>query len=158
MGAPGQSLALKQVHGDQILVLDSVPTQTEDIPGYKKKFGGLAYTKAGHIFVSKGTRWRRAIFWHEKGHCLLFESGRVLMPNHSSLEEEILADEVADVMAGTYQTLGMLTMVLRRAKGRNVARTKRRIDAVCKRHPEESKKILNKLNQKGNNNANPECK
>ena len=55
-------------------------TKTEDIPRYKKKYGGLGFTEAGRIYISKGARWRRAIFWHEKGHCLLFEAGRVLVP------------------------------------------------------------------------------
>ena len=120
-------------------------TRTEDLPGYKKRYGGVGFTELGRVYVSKKSRWRKAIFWHEKGHCLLFESGRIRTLGHTSIEEEILADEVSDVMAGTYQTLGMLMMILRRAKGQNISDTKKRIDAVCHRHPEIAKEILDKL-------------
>ena len=120
-------------------------SKTEDFPGYKKKYGGIGFTVAGRIFISKGAKWRRAIFWHEKGHCLLFEAGRTLIPTNTSLQEEIWADTIADVLAGTYQTLGMLVMVLKRAKGRNVADTRKRIQAVCERHPKEAQEILKKL-------------
>ena len=123
-------------------------TKTEDIPRYKKKYGGLGFTEAGRIYVSKGARWRRALFWHEKGHCLLFEAGRVLAPWKTSLQEEIQADTIADVMAGTYQTLGMLLMIQKRSKGRNLIDSRRRIQAVCERHPKEAPEILNKLTQR----------
>ena len=122
-------------------------TRTEELPGYKKKFGGVGFTEVGRVYVSKKARWRKALFWHEKGHCLLFEAGRVRMLGNASLQEEILADTIADTMAGTYQTLGMLVMILHRAKGRNIAATKQRINAVCQRHPETAKEILNKLTQ-----------
>ena len=120
-------------------------TRTEDLPGYKKRYGGVGFTELGRVYVSKKSRWRKAIFWHEKGHCLLFESGRIRTLGHTSIEEEILADTVADTMAGTYQTLGMLVMILRRAKGRNIDATKKRIEAVCQRHPETAKEILDKI-------------
>ena len=121
-------------------------TRTEDLPGYKKTYGGVGFTEAGRIYVSKNARWRKALFWHERGHCLLFESGRVLVPGASSLSQEIMADSLADLAAGTYQTLGMLVMILRRAKGRNnKVAIQRRIDAVCQRHPKIGEKYLEKL-------------
>ena len=125
-----------------------IGTHIEDIPRYKPRYGGVAYSEAGRIYISKGARWKRALFWNEKGHCLLFEAGLVKTLRASKLEEEIQADTIADIMAGTYQTLGMLLMVLRRAKGRNIAATKKRIDAVCRRHQKEAQEILNKLTQR----------
>lgn len=123
-------------------------SKTEDFPGYKKKYGGFGFTEAGRIYISKRARWKKALYWHERGHCLQFEAGRVKTLKPASLEEEIRADAVADIMAGTYQTLGMLTMILRRSKGRNISDTRRRIDAVCRRHPNEAQKILNKLTRR----------
>ena len=122
-------------------------TRTEELPGYKKRYGGVGFTELGRVYVSKGAKWRKALFWHEKGHCLLFEADRIRTLGNASLEEEILADAVADIMAGPYQTLGMLVMILKRAKGRNIATTKKRIDAVCQRHPETANEILDKLTQ-----------
>lgn len=116
----------------------------EDYPGAKKSDGGRAFSSRGRVFVSRGARWRRALYWHERGHCLLFEAGRHRRVV-ASLQEEIDADEVAELMAGTRQVLGMLLMLLRRCPSRYVREVERRIEAVVSRNPAKAIGILEKM-------------
>lgn len=116
----------------------------EEFEEFKKKDGGRAFSTRGRVFISKGARWRRALFWHERGHCLLFEAGRHRSVK-SSLKEEIAADTIAEVLAGRRQILGMLAMLLKRSKPKYVHEIVQRINAVVDRHPAESLKVLEKM-------------
>lgn len=116
----------------------------EEFPNAKKSDGGRAFSGCGRIYVSEGAKWKRALYWHERGHCLLFEAGK-----HkklvSSNQEEIRADEVAEIMTSTRQVLGMLVMLLRRVPRVAVHEIVQRINAVVDRHPVESLKALERM-------------
>lgn len=116
----------------------------EEYPHARKYDGGRAFSGRGQIFVSKGAKWRHALYWHERGHCLLFEAGK-----HKQLvstnQEEIWADAIAELMTSTRQVLGMLVMVLKRIPHNRVHEIVQRIHAIVERHPKESLKILEKM-------------
>lgn len=118
--------------------------ETREMEGYKPEYGGFAFTEAGKIFISKGAPWKKAMYWHEKGHCLLFEAGKGGITNHT-FGEEVDADSVADLMAGTYQTLGMLAYRLAKTSSTNVKGLQQRIEIILDRHKETAIPLLKKL-------------